>query len=144
MKVHWAEVDVPDPEDELLKPFWEGTRISKLRAQQCVACNKPLWPPRPMCNRCRSTAIEWMDVDPRGQLYSWVVVNKASGVQGFLEVPYIVGLIELQRDPPLRYIGNVVNTENTELEQGMIMTAIFVPVSENISLVYWQPALSNS
>ena len=56
--------------DGLDAPFWEGAQAHELRVQQCLDCGLHQWGPEWMCHQCNSMEIEWVTVDPVGQIYS--------------------------------------------------------------------------
>ncbi|MBI5911895.1 MAG: hypothetical protein HY848_18360 [Betaproteobacteria bacterium] len=60
-----GDVHIPDLEDPLFAPFWQGTAAGGLRVQQCPKCKAVYWPravslsvrskrvSRPCRNRCK-------------------------------------------------------------------------------------------
>lgn len=75
--------------------FWEGLRESELRLQRCVGCSRHRFPPLPACPYC-GDARSAVDTSPgRGTLYSWVVVHRAFSDAFSADVPYTVGVVEL-------------------------------------------------
>ena len=51
---------LPTPTD-VSRPFWDGTREERLRLQRCAACGTLRHYPRPLCSRCWSPAVDWVD-----------------------------------------------------------------------------------
>jgi uncharacterized OB-fold protein len=135
------QVPVPDLNDPQFAPFWAGTREGKLRIQQCSDCKTYRWPPRITCRHCRSMKSEWVEVEPRGTLYTYTVVGRATA-KGYSNVPYTVGFVTLDAHPNVRIIGNVVDVEPSAVRIGMPLKARFVPAGPKgeMTLIHWTPA----
>lgn len=99
---------LPDLEDENAAPFWEGTARGELLVQQCSGCGRKRIPPRPMCPECRSLANEWVPLAGRGRIWSFVVPHGPLLPAYMQFVPYNVIVVELEEDPSLRLVGNLV------------------------------------
>ena len=41
--------------------FWNAVKQRKLVFQRCSECGEWLHPPRPMCHKCRSFDLEWVE-----------------------------------------------------------------------------------
>jgi len=65
-------------------------------------------PPRPMCSRCRSTEVKWEATSGRGRIWSFIVPHPPL-LPAFSEVaPYNTIVVELDEDPRIRFVGNLV------------------------------------
>jgi uncharacterized OB-fold protein len=99
---------LPDTEDENTKPFWEGTARGELLVQKCGDCGRMRIPPRPMCPHCRSLANAWVPLSGKGRIWSFVVPHPPL-LPAYTEfAPYNVITVELDEDPSLRLVGNLV------------------------------------
>src|SRR3989304_1836507 len=106
---------LPDPEDEDAKPFWEGTARGELLVQKCSACGSMRIPPRPMCPDCRSLANEGGRLWGKGRVGSFVVPHPPL-LPAYAELaPYNVIAVELDEDPSLRMVGNLLAPPNGAL-----------------------------
>jgi uncharacterized protein len=105
--------------------FWEATASGRLAMCRCQDCGLWLQPPLERCRRCVGpTAFE--EVSGSGTLYSFIVQRQAS-VPGYLDqVPYTVGLVELDEQPGLRLPGRVVGIDPEDVACGMRMKAELV------------------
>jgi uncharacterized OB-fold protein len=102
----------PDPE---ASSFFEGTRVGELRIQACGSCGKLRHPPRPMCPSCRSTRRTWKVVPGTGTVWSFVVPHPPL-LAPYAEVaPYNVVIVELDVDPRIRFVGNLVASADAPL-----------------------------
>jgi len=80
----------------LTAPFWEAAAEGRLVVQQCQACDRAVFYPRPICPHCWSDRLVWKEASGRGRLKSFSIVHKP-GHPGWLPVtPYCVGLVELE------------------------------------------------
>ena len=137
-----AALPVPDLDDPLFAPFWEGTRSGILRTMACTGCGADHWPPRHYCVHCGGFSMTWKAHTGRGVLYSWTVVHKPTA-KGFAEVPYAVLIVGLEDAPGVRIVGNLAGNDFSALEVGLALQASFVragPEGE-IHLVQWEPVL---
>jgi uncharacterized OB-fold protein len=99
---------LPDLDDEDHAGFWAGTAAGELRVQSCGACGRRRMPPRPMCPACRSTEIEWAPTSGRGRIWSFAVPHPPL-LPAYQDLaPYNVVVVELEEDPSIRFVGNVV------------------------------------
>ena len=106
---------LPETGDELAAPFWDGCAAGELRIQACVACGRLRFPPRPMCPWCQSMDSEWQVMSGRGSVWSFVVPH-APLLPAYQEfAPYNVIVVELDEDPGIRLVGNLVASEHQPL-----------------------------
>jgi uncharacterized OB-fold protein len=111
--------------DETSAPFWDGARDGRLVVQRCAACERYQYPPDVACVHCQATELVPTEVSGRGVLWSFAVVDRAFHA-GFVEaVPYVVALVELDEQPGLRLVTNVVDASPDELEVGMAVRVTF-------------------
>ena len=107
MEASWI---LPDTDDEYARPFWEGTARGELLVQKCSACGRMRIPPRPMCPECRSVANQWVRLSGNGRIWSFVVPHPPL-LPAYAELaPYNVIAVELDEDPSLRLVGNLVGS----------------------------------
>jgi uncharacterized OB-fold protein len=99
----------PAPEaDSLSKPYWDGLRDRVLRVQRCPACSTWQWGPEWLCHQCYRFDPDWVEIEGRGQIYSWTrvwhPVHPCLKDRG----PYLVAVVELPQAGAIRMIGNVL------------------------------------
>lgn len=87
--------------------FWAEVNAGRLSFQRCRGCGATHHPPRPMCDRCYSTDMEYAESSGRGEVYSWVRYHRAAH-PGFV-VPYEVVLVEM--DEGVRVVSNLAEGE---------------------------------
>lgn len=135
---------VPDLDDEVSRPFWNGCAIGELRVQSCAGCGTARMPPRPMCPQCRSLEFAWIATSGRGRVWSFVVPH-APLLPGYTELaPYNVIVVELQENPLIRFVGNLVAAPGAPINSiasativiGEPVRAVFAPVN-GVALPRW-------
>jgi uncharacterized OB-fold protein len=132
-----SEIAIPDLEDPLFKPFWEGMKAGELRLQHCPASGITYWPPRFRCSISGSTEFEWIAVQPEGRIYSFVTVGK-SMIKGF-EAPYHIALVTLDEHPEIRIVGIVEGTEPPRIDAAVAGHFIAAGEAGALSLLRWSP-----
>jgi len=131
--------------DEDSAGFWEGTAAGELRIQRCTNCGRLRFPPRPMCPYCNSLAYEWAPMSGRGRIWSFVVPHPPL-LPAFAELaPYNVVLVELDEDPTIRLVGNLLDGPDGAINEvdpstiriGEPVQVVFQPAGEDVVLPRW-------
>ncbi len=117
--------------------FWRACRAGRLEFQRCVPCRHFIHPARPICPRCRGRDLEVMAVSGRARLHSFTV-NHQRWYPG-QEVPYVIGLVELNEQPGLRLMTNIINCAIEDVRIGMALRVVFENVSDEIALPLFEP-----
>ena len=97
---------VPVP-DAVSSGYWDALRNDRLAISRCHDCRTWQHPPQERCRHCGGPA-SFEDVSGRGTVFSFIVVRQQM-VPGH-DVPYVVGLVELEEQPGLRLSARVVAT----------------------------------
>ena len=97
-------VPVPDRDTQ---PFWDGSARGELVIQQCGACGKWLWQPRPVCSSCQTPDPVWTKVSGDGAIASWTVMRPPTLPAFASMVPFVVVLVTL--DEGVRLLGYLVD-----------------------------------
>ena len=112
----------PSPTAES-QAFWTGGRQGQLLINRCRACGHFFHPPGPACWRCRSTDVAPEPVSGRATVAAYTV-NRQNWIPGF-EPPYIVAIVELDDEPDVRLITNVVGVPIENVGIGMAVEVFF-------------------
>lgn len=134
---------VPVP-DELSEPFWSAAARHELAMQRCLGCDHLAYPPTVVCRSCRADPpdFEWSTVSGRGRLKTWTVMRDAF-LPAFLdEVPYVVGDIELDEQPGLRMVAQVIGLDLGDLRLGTPVEVSFEDLGDGLALPYFRPVAS--
>jgi uncharacterized protein len=128
---------LPDPEDPLIAPYWAAARKSLLVIQECANCGYLRWPPTPVCPECQSENAQWAETSATGELWSYATYHRALDRAFQADVPYTVGLIQLDSGP--RMVGTVLAKEE-ELGIGKRVRGVFDAVTPDVTIVRWELA----
>lgn len=110
-------IPVPEP-DGLSAPYWNGLREGRLRVQRCPACGTWQFGPECLCHRCHRFEPDWIEVAPRGLIYSWERVWHPSHPALKGHGPYLVVLVELPDAGRVRMVGNLLGDPMQAVEIG--------------------------
>ena len=129
---------VPEP-DEVTAFFWDAAREGRLEIQRCESCEQYQYPPDVACVHCQSTELTPAQVSGRGSLYSYTRVDRAfhAGFAG--QLPYVIGLVELEEQPGLKLLTNIVGADPEDLKVGMPLEVTF-ETRRDITLPQFRPA----
>ncbi|MET1003401.1 MAG: OB-fold domain-containing protein [Acidimicrobiia bacterium] len=108
---------LPDLADPTTGPFWEGCARGELLVQACGACGTWRMPPRPMCARCQSVAVQWVPTSGRGRIWSFIVAHPPLLPAFSAVAPYNAIIVELDEDPMIRFAGNLVTNADGEINE---------------------------
>ena len=110
---------------ERTAPFWDAARRGELVIQRCRDCGTFFHPPVPVCMRCHSLELGFAAVSGRGAVQSFSVM-RGSPPPGFEQVtPYAVLAVELDEQPRLIVMANLVGAAPDGLRIGDRVRAVF-------------------
>ena len=109
--------------------FWTSGADGKLRFLRCTSCSYLIHPPTGYCPRCQSRSVAPAEVSGRGTLYSFTVNHQPWDGVGDV---YVIGLVEIEEQPDVRLMTNIVGVDPAELRIGMPVQVVF----ENHEPVY--------
>src|SRR5579863_3286752 len=104
--------------------FWTGGRDGRLMVTRCERCGFRTHPPVPRCPSCFSDDVAFAPVSGRGTVYSFTI-NRQQWSPG-LEVPYVIAVVELEEQPGLRLLTNIVGSPVDEVAIEMPVEVEFV------------------
>jgi hypothetical protein len=99
------------------QPFWDAAKRGELVFQRCDDCGYVRWPMAGVCPECLSRSATLTAVEGTGTLWSFVVYHRAYAPSLKGDVPYPVGLVEL--DCGVRLVTRLVDFEQGSTEVGM-------------------------
>lgn len=115
---------LPDADTE---GFWEATAEGRLTACHCRHCGNWMMPPLERCRLCAGpTAFD--EIAGTGTLYSFIVQHHRSVPGYFDQLPYVVGLMQIDEQPRVRIQGRVVGIDPADVKCGMRVRAEIVPL----------------
>ena len=126
---------LPDLADPIANEFWFGCARGELLVQACASCRTKRMPPRPMCPNCRSTDVTWEPTSGRGTVWSFIVPHPPL-LPAFGEVaPYNAIIVELEEDPAIRFVGNLVASAAGQINE---IDPATITIGEPVHVVFHQ------
>lgn len=116
------------------RSFWEACRRHELRLQQCRDCQAFRFYPGPVCPSCGSSENDWQRVSGRGEVYSFVIVRRAVHPAFAGDVPFAVGLIELEGTGGIRLPARVVDCPPEKVQIRMAVLVNFEALNDEVTL----------
>lgn len=131
------EIAIPRPDvtDPMTEGFWAAARNGRLVISRCVHCGYRLWPPEEGCPNCLQTGFEWEEIAPRGTLWSYAVYHRALDPAFADDVPYAVGLVELEGG--FKMYG-ILRADLDTVKIGAPVEAVFEPLDDEVTFVRWR------
>jgi hypothetical protein len=110
-----APVRILPTEMEWDAGYWAAARVGQLVVQACSDCGQVRSFPRIMCAQCGSMDSGWRQVSGKGHLYSWTILRR-SFHPAFADVPFVVALVELDDEPSVHLVSNLVGLSKEDIE----------------------------
>ena len=117
--------------------FWDAAREHKLVIQRCDECRRYIHWPQLRCPRCGSDRLSASQVSGKGSIYSFCVVHHV--FHPAFEVPYNLAIVELEEQPGLRMLTNIVDCPHDALSVGMPVEVTFED-GDGFTLPQFRPA----
>jgi uncharacterized OB-fold protein len=114
---------IPEINDDN-RAFWTGGETGRLMTTRCEECGFRTHPPVPRCPSCYSERVAPSPVSGRGRVYSYTINRQRWNPD--LEVPYVIAIVELDEQPGLRLLTNIVGTPVDEVAIDMPVEVEFV------------------
>jgi uncharacterized protein len=128
-----ARRPVPEPDDQSA-PYWAAAAEHVLTVARCSRCGRVSMPPDQVCPHCGSTDpdLRFVPVAGRGTLRSWTVVRQA--LLPGLEVPFVLGDVELDDAPDVRVIGRLLDGPEVEHRLGDAVEVTFEELADGLAV----------
>ena len=105
--------------------FWTGGAEGKLQFLHCRPCGTWVHPPAPVCPECLSRDVSASAVSGRASVVT-VTLNHQPWVPA-PDHPYAIAIVEIEEQPGLRLMTNVVNCPPEAVRIGMPVRVVFEP-----------------
>jgi len=128
---------LPDVDDPVMRPFWEGARAGKLMQQRDRTTGLVHWPPKPLYWK-DGRRLEWFEASGLGEVYTYVVAYEPflPAMQHLL--PHIMVVVQL--DEGVRIVGHMVHCTPDEMTFGLRVRVRFKRLTARVTLPVWEPA----
>ena len=110
---------------EHMRFFWDAAKEHRLAIQRCETCGHYIHWPLLLCPRCHGDRLSPVEVRGRGTVYSYTVVHHIFNPAFADDAPYVLALIELDEQPGLRLLTNIVDCNHDALRTGMRVQVTF-------------------
>jgi len=108
--------------DEDSAPFWRALGDGRLMVSRCQDCHRWLQPPLERCPACWGRT-EYERVAGTGEVYSFIVVHQPA-IPGYRDqLPYTVGVVELDEQGGLRLPGRIIGIDPGDVKVGLRVAA---------------------
>jgi len=114
----------PEP-DDVTAFYWRGAAEGTLLVLRCAACGFLSHPPDVSCARCGAAVLDPAPMSGLGSVYTFAIVRQAFDPMFLPEVPYVVALVELDEQPGLVLLTNIVDVDVDAVEIGMRVEVTF-------------------
>jgi uncharacterized OB-fold protein len=118
-------------------PFWQGGANARLLIARCDDCRRWQHPPGPVCRACGSREVHPRPASGRGRVFSFTINHQRWTPE--LEVPNVIAIVELEEQPGLRFISNIVDCPVQAVAIGMPVRVRFLQ-QEDVWLPLFAPA----
>ena len=81
--------------DQDMEEWWNLTKEKKFTLAHCSGCNHKWFPPFPACSKCGSMKIDFVEIQGKGEIYTYNVVVQLILGHMVPAVPYCVAIVEL-------------------------------------------------
>jgi len=105
-----------------IESFYKFVGEGKLMGAKCNKCGEVMLPPRPVCTKCYSKDLQWVELKGRGKLLTYTVIH-VSPKQFEALAPYPVGIVKFEDGSQL--LGMIRGVEPDKIRVGMSLTVDF-------------------
>lgn len=118
-------------------PYWAAARKHEFKLPRCRLCSRYVFPPKPICPACGEASLEWQEVSGRGTVFAFTIMR--DNFMGGFEPPYSVAEVELEEQPGLFVVANIVGCEISAVRNGMPVEVTFEDRSESVTVPQFRP-----
>lgn len=128
-----------DPKFTRIAPFFDALRKGVLTTTRCDADGNLAWPPRVACPKCRGEKLSWVELPRAGSLYAFSAVLGGAPLGMEQDVPFVVGLIDLD-GVPLRLFSRIAGTTYDDCRIGTRVELETYPLADGRVFFRFRPA----
>ena len=136
MEALHPDYPLPDLDDPVMRPFWDGAREGKLMLQREGATGRMHWPPKPLYWK-GGGRLEWFQASGRGRVFTYVVAHEPFLPAFKHLLPLVLVVVETAEGP--RLVGYMVNCRPEDVTFDLPVRVVFRPLTEEVTLPVWEP-----
>lgn len=110
------------------RPFWQGGANGQLLIHYCPQCQRYFHPPGPVCPGCGGDQVSPRAVSGRGTIATFTINHQKWNPN--VQVPYVIAMIELEEQPGLRLVSNIIGTAPEDIRIGQAVEVVFEPIED--------------
>lgn len=103
--------------------FWKGGAEGELRFLRCRVCRTYVHPPAPRCPECLGADLGVEAVSGRATVLTYTLNHKEWVPAP--DHPYAIAIVEIEEQPGLRLMTNIVNCDPATVRIGMPVRVCF-------------------
>jgi len=104
--------------------FWRGGSRGELVFLRCASCAYYIHPPSPVCPNCLGRDQKPEAVSGRGTVVTFTVNHQVWNP--LVATPYVIALVEIDEQPGLRLLTNIVECAPEDVKIGLRVRATFL------------------
>lgn len=119
--------------DEHNRAFWTGGRDNQLLIARCERCRRWVSPPAADCPDCGGK-LAAQPVSGRGTVFTYTVNHQPFNPA--VPLPYVIAIVELDEQPGLRLVANIVDCQPDSVRVGLPVEVRFERQDRDGETVY--------
>lgn len=119
------------------KEYWDATSERRFVLQRSDETGQFQFFPQPISQRGSRRDLQWVEVDPVGEVYAYTITRRGPGPFHGHE-PYVVATITL--DAGVRVVSNLVDCPLDEIKVGLRVRGTWQPLTDGTQLIVFRPA----
>ena len=125
--------------DDTNEYFWTAGRDGQLKFLRCQDDGTYIHPPAPVCPTCLSRDVLAEPVSGRATVATFTI-NHQPWYPG-LDPPYVVAIVEIEEDPKVRLMTNIVGCPPDDVDIGMPVRVAFEQYADDVWLPFFEPTV---
>ncbi|HWP64496.1 MAG TPA: OB-fold domain-containing protein [Candidatus Limnocylindria bacterium] len=126
---------LPDVDDPVMRPFWDGAREGKLMQQRDRVTGSCHWPPKPLYWK-DGTRLEWFEASGKGTVFTYVVAYEPFLPALAHLLPHVMVVVALAEGP--RIVGHMIDARPEDMRIGLPVRVAFKRLTERVTLPVWE------
>jgi uncharacterized OB-fold protein len=126
--------------DDTNEFFWTSGQDGQLRFLRCQHDGTYVHPPAPVCPVCLSRDVAPAPVSGRATVATFTI-NHQPWYPG-LDPPYVIAIVEIEEQPSVRLMTNIVGCPPDDVHIGMAVEVAFEQYADDVWLPFFAPRAS--
>ena len=94
--------------------YWRNLEDGKFTLPRCASCKHWTWPAHFRCGHCGSWDFEWVELEPKGAIFTWTRTRYAFDrvMERKEDLPYVTIIAEIPEAGNVRVMGVMKGSED--------------------------------